>query len=288
MKKQIAMAVMVLVFVVAEGCSKRTDASVGATEFVAEIQETGGEKQEAAESGTSEEPSYSELERVAESEITETEAESEEQGGSRENAVLESVAAVSTEDTEVPTKEDSEKRIPRVPTEVPKRASETSAAAALGESVQPPSPAAQEPSPIVPETETVPASQPENRTEPEPAAETIEAAEPETKTPPETEAKTAYDYPFDMDSIRSDCIGTGQGMGLTLDSSLTPDNAAWWNPVTASQSNQGAGLKQSLKSYVSFHTPDNLAGYGMDGITVFNIYCEPRGNGEYSVYFLFG
>lgn len=286
MKKRIAMAVMVLMFAVAEGCSKRTGASVGATEFVAEIQETGGEKQEEAESGTSEEPSYSELERATESKITETEVESEEQGGSRENAALESVAAVSTEGTEAPTKEDSEKRIPRVLAEVPKRASETSAAP--GESIRPSSPASQEPSPIVPETGPVPASQPE------PAAETIEAAEPETEAlpeteaPPETEAKTAYDYPFDMDSIRSDCIGTGQGMGLALDSSLTPGNAAWWNPVTASQSNQGAGLKQSLKSYVSFHTPDNLAGYGMDGITVFNIYCEPRGNGEYSVYFLFG
>lgn len=286
MKKQMVMAVMVLMFAMAEGCSKRTDASVGATEFVAEIQETEGEKQEVVESGTSEEPSYPESGRAAGPEITETEMESEEQGGSRENAVLESAAAVSTEDTETHAKADSEKRIPKVPAEVPKRASETSAA--LGESVRPSSPASQGPSPIVPETVPVSTSQPENRTEPEPATETIGVAESETEAPPETEPKTAYDYPFDMDSIRSDCIGTGQGMGLALDSSLTPGNAAWWNPVTASQSNQGAGLKQSLKSYVSFHTPDNLAGYGMGEITVFNIYCEPRGNGEYSVYFLFG
>ena len=69
-------------------------------------------------------------------------------------------------------------------------------------------------------------------------------------------------------------------MGLTLDSSLTPDNAAWWNPVTASQSNQGEALKQSLVSYITFHTAENLGAYGMDEITSFNICCEAGGNGE--------
>jgi len=76
-------------------------------------------------------------------------------------------------------------------------------------------------------------------------------------------------------------------MGLSLDSSLTPDNAAWWNPVTASQSNQGTALKQSLESYITFLTAANLGSYGMDEITDFNIYCEARGNGEYLIYFLF-
>lgn len=76
-------------------------------------------------------------------------------------------------------------------------------------------------------------------------------------------------------------------MGLNLDSSLTPDNAAWWNPVTASQSRQGEALKQSLESYITFHTAANLGSYGMDEITDFNIYCEARGNGEYLIYFLF-
>lgn len=76
-------------------------------------------------------------------------------------------------------------------------------------------------------------------------------------------------------------------MGLRLDSSLTPDNAAWWNPVTAFQSYQGEALKQSLVSYITFHTAANLGPYGMDEITAFNIYCEARGNGEYSIYFLF-
>lgn len=108
-----------------------------------------------------------------------------------------------------------------------------------------------------------------------------------TAAPEETKPKTAYDYEFDIEAIKADCIGIGQSMGLSLDSSLTPDNAAWWNPVTASQSCQGEALKQSLESYITFHTAANLGSYGMDEITDFNIYCEARGNGEYLIYFLF-
>lgn len=121
-----------------------------------------------------------------------------------------------------------------------------------------------------------------------------ETQQPPTETPPqptaapeETKPKTAYDYEFDIAAIKADCIGIGQSMGLSLDSSLTPDNAAWWNPVTASQSCQGEALKQSLESYITFHTAANLGSYGMDEITDFNICCEARGNGEYLIYFLF-
>ncbi len=121
-----------------------------------------------------------------------------------------------------------------------------------------------------------------------------ETQQPPTETPPqptaapeETKPKTAYDYEFDIAAIKADFIGIGQSMGLSLDSSLTPDNAAWWNPVTASQSNQGEALKQSLESYITFHTAANLGSYGMDEITDFNICCEARGNGEYLIYFLF-
>lgn len=121
-----------------------------------------------------------------------------------------------------------------------------------------------------------------------------ETQQPPTETPPqptaapeETKPKTAYDYEFDIAAIKADCIGIGQSMGLSLDSSLTPDNAAWWNPVTASQSCQGEALKQSLESYITFHTAANLGSYGMDEITDFNICCEAKGNGEYLIYFLF-
>ncbi|NBH34745.1 hypothetical protein D3Z58_14550 [Clostridiaceae bacterium] len=124
--------------------------------------------------------------------------------------------------------------------------------------------------------------------ETQPTTETPPPAPPQpTVAPEETKPKTAYDYEFDIAAIKADCIGIGQSMGLSMDSSLTPDNAAWWNPVTASQSNQGTALKQSLESYITFHTAANLGSYGMDEITDFNIYCEARGNGEYLIYFLF-
>ena len=99
--------------------------------------------------------------------------------------------------------------------------------------------------------------------------------------------KSAYDYEFDISIIKSDCIGIGKDMGLRLDSSLSPNNATWWNPVTASQNNQGPSLRQSLNSYIRFHTLENLYSYGIDQITSFNIYCEARENGAYLIYFLF-
>ena len=113
---------------------------------------------------------------------------------------------------------------------------------------------------------------------------------PPAETPTQTASentKTAYDFEFDMEAIKADCIDIGKGMGLHLDTSLTPSNATWWNPVTASQSNQGTKLKQDLESYIKFHTVENLGSYGIDEITDFNIYYEARGNGVYSVYFLF-
>lgn len=134
------------------------------------------------------------------------------------------------------------------------------------------------------ETTPAPTEQPQAAQQ-QPQAETPPAQP--TAAPEETKPKAAYDFEFDIEAIKADCIGIGQSMGLSLDSSLTPDNATWWNPVTASQSNQGEALKQSLESYITFHTAANLGAYGMDEITSFNICCEARGNGEYSIYFLF-
>ena len=113
---------------------------------------------------------------------------------------------------------------------------------------------------------------------------------PPAETPTQTASentKTAYDFEFDMEAIKADCISIGQSMGLRLDTSLTPSNASWWNPVTASRSNQGEALKQSLESYIKFHTAENLSAYGIDEISDFNICCEAKGNGEYLIYFLF-
>lgn|GEM_PF-231876 len=109
----------------------------------------------------------------------------------------------------------------------------------------------------------------------------------ETEPSVETQPKTAYDYEFDINAIRADCIAIGQGMGYTLNTSLSPQNATWWNPVTASESNQGSGLRSRLEQYIRFHTVENLSAYGLDEITEFNICCESRGGGAYAIYFVF-
>ena len=149
-------------------------------------------------------------------------------------------------------------------------------------SVKPPA----ETQPVQAPTET-PKETPPAETTPPPAQTQPPMETQPQPTPEETQPKSAYDYEFDIEAIKADCIAIGQGMGLSLDSSLTPNSATWWNPVTASQSNQGTALKQSLESYITFHTAANLSAYGMDEITSFNIYCEARGNGVYSIYFLF-
>lgn len=133
--------------------------------------------------------------------------------------------------------------------------------------------------PAVTESSSAPAEKPE-KTEPP-------VVIPPQTVPEDTKPKTAYDYEFDIEAVKADCIGIGLDMGLALDSSLTPSNSTWWNPVTASQNNQGEALKQSLERYITFHTVENLGAYGIDEITVFNICCEARGNGSYSIYFLF-
>ena len=121
----------------------------------------------------------------------------------------------------------------------------------------------------------------------EPPAPTDPPAPVETEPPVETPPKTAYDYEFDINAIRSDCIAIGQGMGYTLNTSLSPQNATWWNPITASESNQGSGLRSRLEQYIRFHTVENLSAYGLDEITEFNICCESIGGGSYVIYFVF-
>lgn len=142
------------------------------------------------------------------------------------------------------------------------------------------------------QSETVKQTEPAKQIEAEkPAAKsTTENNPPPVETPTQTVSeytKTAYDFEFDMEAIKEDCIGIGQSMGLRLDTSLTPSNANWWNPVTASRSNQGEALKQSLERYIKFHTAENLSAYGIDEISDFNICCEAKGNGKYLIYFLF-
>jgi hypothetical protein len=162
-------------------------------------------------------------------------------------------------------------------------------------SPQPPKPSEQPKETEQPKTTEPPATsqptEPPTSTEPpkptEPPVTTETPAPVETDPPVETQPKTAYDYEFDINAIRADCIAIGQSMGYSLNTSLTPQNATWWNPVTASEANQGNALRSSLEQYIRFHTVANLGAYGLDEITEFNIYCESRGGGSYAIYFVF-
>ena len=247
MKKQIIAGMMLLVLTVS-GCSAVSTAPTTINELAEET------RAEAEAEGT---------DSILSSESKETDAPVESEAP-EETESPESTAAPE-ETASQPIVEET----PKAPEPAATVSSESKqpAAEATPAPTEQPQAAQQQPQEVQPQVETPPA-QP-------------------TAAPEETKPKTAYDYAFDIEAIKADCIGIGQSMGLSLDSSLTPDNAAWWNPITASQSNQGEALKQSLVSYITFHTAANLGSYGMDEITDFNIYCEARGNGEYSIYFLF-
>ena len=100
-----------------------------------------------------------------------------------------------------------------------------------------------------------------------------------------------YDYEFDIEAIRSDLISLGCSMGLTHittddGTAITPDNASWATPVTASESFQGERLKRKLTDYVQ-SMPDIITAYGGAPIEYFTIYIEPLGSGSYRIYFLY-
>lgn len=137
------------------------------------------------------------------------------------------------------------------------------------------------------ENESKPADPPKTD-EPKPAeppkAEELAPAEPE-------QPKSAYDYAFDMEAIRSDLIALGEGMGLTHMTAdggrtITPDNASWATPVTASEAFQGERLQRKLKDYV-LSMPGLIGAYGGGPIEYFTIYIEPLGDGSYRIYFLY-
>ena len=128
------------------------------------------------------------------------------------------------------------------PTEQPKKEAPKSEA-----------PQSQAPKAETTQTEQKP-TQPPAETKPvqeETVSQSPKEPEPEPTAPPEpAKPKSIYDYEFDVEAIRQELLGIGTGMGLTIDSSLTPDTASWGNPVTASKDFQGTSLDRSLKDYV--------------------------------------
>lgn len=148
---------------------------------------------------------------------------------------------------------------------------------------KPETPKAVEPTPT-PEPKPAPTQQPT----PPPAEETPKIEQPQETTPaPEEPApKSIYDYEFDVAAIRSELIAVGEAMGLTHSGDLTPDNASWSTPVTASSDFQGANLERRLKDYVQ-SMPGLITAFGGNQIEYFTIYAEPLGGGSYRFYFLY-
>lgn len=192
----------------------------------------------------------SEPEKATETAITTSEPDSE--TNEPEAAPTESKNLVETEKTDIPA-------APKTETETPKP--------------EAPKPTASE------ETK-----EPEKPVQPEKEAPTEQPTE-------EVKPKTAYDYEFDIEAIRNDLISLGCSMGLTHITTddgmtITPDNASWTTPVTASESFQGERLKRKLTDYVQ-SMPDIITAYGGAPIEYFTIYIEPLGSGSYRIYFLY-
>ncbi len=157
-------------------------------------------------------------------------------------------------------------------------------------------PAIKEPETVAPpETRVEPTQaetkQPQEKTDaPKAPATTEPPAKTETPTEP-VKPKTAYDYAFDIEAIRSDLIAVGQSMGLTHitnddGTEITPSNSSWATPVTASKSFQGENLKRKLTDYVQ-SMQSILSAYGGATIEYFTIYIEPLDGGSYRIYFLY-
>lgn len=150
------------------------------------------------------------------------------------------------------------------------------------------------------DAETKPGEAPQAKPVPEPAkpAETVSEDRPEgtampepTKEPAPTpprapEPKSIYDYEFDVEAIREELICVGTEMGLIHTGDMTPAEASWGNPVTATREFQGAGLERSLKDYVR-SMPEMITAYGGEPIQFFTIYAENIGSGSYRFYFLY-
>lgn len=161
---------------------------------------------------------------------------------------------------------------------------------------QSPAPGTQSPQTVVPNNTPKPETpkaveptpEPKPAPPPQPTPEPVQT-EPQQETTPTTEEpapKSIYDYEFDVAAIRSELIAVGEAMGLTHSGDLTPDNASWSTPVTASSDFQGANLERRLKDYVQ-SMPGLITAFGGNQIEYFTIYAESLGGGSYRFYFLY-
>lgn len=262
MKKIQTMLVMLLILATLAGCQARTEQPTGEVP-------TSQAEQTSSFSGGETEPTFSESTGSEETKQTEDTDNEKPPVAEAPSESQETTASQS-----IPTQGKNTVTTPEKKQETPAEESKAP--------TQPPKPTekpAETSKPTEPPAEQKPTEKPKE-------SEPTSPAEPQPTEPPAQTPKSIYDYEFDVEAIRQELIAIGTGMGLTVDSSLTPSNASWANPVTASQSFQGSGLERSLKDYVR-SMPSIITAYGGDPIQYFTVYAENLGGGSYRFYFLY-
>lgn len=112
-------------------------------------------------------------------------------------------------------------------------------------------------------------------------------AEQQTTAP----AKSIYEYPYDVEAIRKELIALGESLGYVHITTkpdgtpITPDNSSWALPEYAGPETTSKILERNLKEWVEWYPQMMCKG---DPSTVFTIYIESNGNGEYNFYVLVG
>lgn len=112
-------------------------------------------------------------------------------------------------------------------------------------------------------------------------------AEQQTTVP----AKSIYEYPYDVEAIRKELIALGESLGYVHITTkpdgtpITPDNSSWALPEYAGPETTSKILERNLKEWVEWYPQMMCKG---DPSTVFTIYIESNGNGEYNFYVLVG
>lgn len=187
----------------------------------------------------------------------------------------------------------SEETKPPATTDEPETSKETGTTPPQTEKpdeTEPPPETASEPETTVPPDTS---KEPETTTPPDTTVPPNTTAPPtESTNPPETDppvTTSPYDYPFDPDAIRSECISIASGYGLVLDETLTPDNSSWANPDQATPNTQGTRLKRMLAETIEYYSKDYREANGLYPyeIRCYNIYIEDMGDGTFRIYFLF-
>ncbi|GHU83682.1 hypothetical protein FACS189415_6460 [Bacteroidia bacterium] len=132
--------------------------------------------------------------------------------------------------------------------------------------------------------QTVP-SQPPAATEP-PKTDTPATPTPQPTEPPKP--KTAYDAPYNTATIIADAKAYGESIGMTWSAPLTKDNCSWEAPIQTSSVLSGERLKAAIESGIRRVKKLQADNEYQQGEFHFQLYLEPFGNGEYSLYFLMG